>query len=371
MNDTKNINKLNIFKNNVNKINDKKNINKLNNFKNNDNNEYNIYINTINTNNTKDMNKNKLLYKQSINTSSKIDNKFKGIVRLNSKYSINQELKPGNFGKILLALNKQTNKYVVMKITPPHNKMLIKEAKIYIFLQEKNFGITPEYYEYKESKKHDIMITEYYGHDLSYWKDQQTYLNEYYDNYFTHFDLNTSLIILYGLIKIIQILHHYNVIYHDIKPENFLIDDISNLTFDNINQHLKIIDFGLAEKLTKEQLQQTDYVVKNERGMISGTLRYCSKNAYNGYEQTYKDDFESIIYLIVYLYKGYLPWQSNLGEKKKNKESLNPEDFIPDELSFLRELYKQNFNLQFNEKMDYTNILRTIRKIYMMNNKKE
>lgn len=346
-------------------MNDKKNINKLNIFKNNimTNNIYNNTINNIKPN------KHKGSLKQTETLNSQ--DKFKGIVRLNSKYSIIQELKPGNFGKILLALNKQTNKKVIMKITPPENSMLTKEAKIYIFLQSKKYDITPEYYEYKNSKKHDIMITEYYGHDLSYWLCQQTYLNEYYGNYFTHFDLNTCLIIFYGLVRIIQILHHYNLIYHDIKPENFLIDDISDLTFENVNQHLKIIDFGLAEKLTKEQLQQTDYVIKNDRGMISGTIRYCSKNAYNGYEQTYKDDFESIIYLIVYLYKGYLPWQSNLGEKKKNKESLNPEDFIPDELSFLRELYKQNINLQFNEKMDYINILKTIKMIYKMNNNKD
>ena len=347
-------------------MNDKKNINKLNIFKNN-----NIINNTIYNNTINNINQNK--YKGSSLEKKTLNNqdKYKGLIRVNSKYKIIQELKPGNFGKILLALNKQTNKQVIMKITPSHNKMLTKEAKIYIFLQEKNFGITPKYYEYQEANTHDIMITEYYGHDLSYWKDQQTYLNEYYDNYFTHFDLNTCLIIFYGLVKIIQILHHYNLIYHDIKPENFLLDDTSNLTFENINQHLKVIDFGLAEKLTKDQLQQTDYVVKNERGMISGTIRYCSKNAYNGYEQTFKDDFESIIYLIVYLYKGYLPWQSNLGEKKKNKESLNPEDFITDELSFLRELFKQNFNLQFNKKMDYTNILRTIKRIYNMNNKNE
>lgn len=319
-------------------------------------------------NDKKNINNLNILKKNTINKSEEILSSKNE--RLNSKYKIIQELKPGNFGKILLALNKQTNKKVIMKITPLHNKMLTKEAKIYLFLQEKNYGITPEYYEYKESKKYDIMITEYYGHDLSYWLCQQTYLNEYYDNYFTHFDLNTCLIIFYGMVKIIQILHHYNIIYHDIKPENFLIDDISDLTFKNINQHLKIIDFGLAEKLTKEQLQQINPNIINKNGLASGTPRYCSKSAYRGNEQSYQDDFESIIYLIVYLYKGYLPWQKNLGEKIKKKDSLNPEDFIPDELSFLRELYKQNINLHFNEKMNYTNVLKSIKIVYYMTCKK-
>ena len=285
---------------------------------------------------------------------------------INCRYRILEKLKPGSFGKILLGIDKETNKKVIMKLTKSNNAMLYKESKIYIIL--KNTNITPRFYNYKTSKKHDLMILEYYGHDLNYWLSQQRNLNNYCDILFNHFDLNTTLIIAYGLIKILKVLHHYNIIYQDIKPDNFLIDNINNLTFENINNHLKIIDFGLSEQLTEEQLKQTDYINKSEKGMISGTIRYCSKNAYNGYEQTYKDDFESIIYLIVYLYQGYLPWQSNLGNNKKDKEKLNPEDFIPNELSFLILHFKRNNMLKFNEKLNYSYVLATIKKYYNLIN---
>lgn len=287
--------------------------------------------------------------------------------KLNSGYKIINELKSGSFGRILLAINKQNNQQVIMKMTNSNNDMLSKEAKYYVFLQK--FNITPKYYGYKVSNKHDLLITEYYGHDLNYWISQQKLLNEYMNNYFTHFNINMVLLILYGIIKIIQVLHKYNIIYHDIKPENFLIDNLDNLTFDNINEHLKIIDFGLSEQLTKEQLLQEDYIVNNGKGNISGTLRYCSKKAYNGYEQTYKDDIESIIYLIVYLYQGYLPWQSTLKENKKDKEYLQPEEFIPKELSFLIEIYNKNSKLKFNKKLNYDILLKIIQKYYNKINK--
>lgn len=274
------------------------------------------------------------------------------------RYIIETKLTPGSFGKILLCYDTKLNKRVILKIEPSDKKLLQKEYNFYTLLN--HYTITPTCYKFKSNEKFNLLFIEYYGHDLKYWLNKQTNITYKYDKYFTHFNIRDILIISYGLIKILQILHLNNIIYHDIKPNNFLLNTMDNLTIDNIHEHLKIIDFGLSAQLTPEQLKQTKYIVKSDKGLLSGTIRYCSKNAYNGYEQTYKDDFESMIYLIIYLYNGYLPWQSNLNEHKINKEDIDLEKFIPKELYFLLPFYNKNMLLDFNKHINYNILLKCI-----------
>ena len=66
---------------------------------------------------------------------------------------------------------------------------------------------------------------------------------------------------------------------------------------------------------------------KNDKGAkFIGTLRYSSVNSHKGIRQCRKDDLESLMYILIYFYKGKLPWQDVKSKKKEEKHQKIKEE---------------------------------------------
>ena len=111
------------------------------------------------------------------------------------------------------------------------------------------------------------------------------------------------------MLERIKFVHEHYHIHRDIKPDNFVmgIEEDENKVY--------IIDFGLSKKY-KSQSKNLHIPFKTNKNM-TGTARYCSINTHLGYEQSRRDDLESIGYVLVYFLRGVLPWQ---GIKIKSNE---------------------------------------------------
>ena len=109
------------------------------------------------------------------------------------------------------------------------------------------------------------------------------------------------------MIERIKVVHNNYHIHRDIKPDNFVmgINDYQKKVF--------LIDFGLSKKY-KSQSKGTHIPFRTDKN-ITGTARYCSINTHNGFEQSRRDDLESIGYVLIYFLKGILPWQGLKIEK--------------------------------------------------------
>ena len=67
-----------------------------------------------------------------------------------------------------------------------------------------------------------------------------------------------------------------------------------------------LIDFGLAKKYRSARGNHVKFSIKSR---VTGTPRFSSLNAMRGVEQNRRDDLESLCYIIIYFFNGFLPWQ--------------------------------------------------------------
>lgn len=123
------------------------------------------------------------------------------------------------------------------------------------------------------------------------------------------FSLKTTCMIGIQMIDRIEYIHSKKIIHRDVKPDNFSMGRGNN------SHILYILDFGLAKKYWSSTRKSHIPFIKGKK--LTGTARYASINALSGYEQSRRDDLESVFYILLYFLKGSLPWQ---GIKINNKE---------------------------------------------------
>ena len=108
-------------------------------------------------------------------------------------------------------------------------------------------------------------------------------------------------------LECIKSLHDHDIVHRDIKPENFLIRE---------NRSICLIDFGLSMHYKINGRHIDDGI-----GEVAGTPLYQSARSHKGYICSRRDDMESWIYSLLFLYKKGDPdielWE-NLDESEMN-----------------------------------------------------
>ncbi|CAD8077065.1 unnamed protein product [Paramecium sonneborni] len=267
-------------------------------------------------------------------------------LKINNQFVTQKKISQGSFGIVMQGIDQKNGNQVAIKIERPENEhlhSLDKEVEILERLQ--NIQGVPQIYYYGWEDQYNVIVMELLQKDLSSILKQRK-----------KFSLKSIFQLSIELVLILEEIHKQGVLHRDLKPENMMLDD-KNTVY--------LIDFGISKIYIRKNGMLIPF---KDRLPFVGTSRYASISAHKGYELGRKDDLESLIYVMLYCFKGNLPWQNlkhipddqrtnKIGEMKENIEAKELFKDLPNE--FIR-IYEYLRKLTYASEPDYKTIVKLL-----------
>ncbi|KAI0273331.1 kinase-like domain-containing protein [Gloeopeniophorella convolvens] len=247
-------------------------------------------------------------------------------------YRVGKKIGEGSFGVIFEGVNLLNSQNVAIKFEPRKAEapQLRDECRSYRILAGCP-GI-PQIYHFGQEGLHNILVIDLLGPSLE----------DLFDMCGRKFSIKTVCMAARQMISRVQTIHEKNLIYRDIKPDNFLVGRPGTKASNVVH----VVDFGMAKQYRDPKTKQ--HIPYRERKSLSGTARYMSINTHLGREQSRRDDLESLGHVFMYFLRGSLPWQGLKAATNKQKYEKIGEKKQTTPIKELCEGYPEEFGIYLN-----------------------
>ena len=279
-----------------------------------------------------------------------------------NKYKVKNFKKLSKLCWTFQGVNIKNNEPIFIKIEKSNLKYKFIECEAYCLINLKGFGI-PKIISYGKVGIYNILIEELLGtslYDLWELRKQKEKPN-----------IKNVCMLALQILDRLEYIHSKNYIHRDIKPQNF----VNGRKDPNI---IYIIDFGFSHKYRSSRTGK--HIKYKFKKLAIGSLDYLSINGNMGYEQSRRDDLESLGYMLIFLATGSLP-SLELGRSKINinlkfyqisllKEAISAEKLcegLPEEFA---KYINYSRKLDFEEEPNYDYLRSLFSSILMKNQEK-
>jgi len=271
--------------------------------------------------------------------------------------SINKKIGEGTFGSVYFGITLKNNYYVAIKKIKNENITIASfQNEVNMLKELNNETYFPKFFYSEFSKNNKIIIQSLLGVNLKE-------LKEFCGG---KFPLYTILNIGIQLFERISVIHRHGILHRDLKPSNILY---GNFTTSNKKEKdsLFIIDFGLSKKYINNN-KHWNYSITQK---FVGTGDYASRHSLNGERVSRRDDVESIIYIMVYLFNGSLPWSDikdnysgseKYGKIRENMVNIDAKTLLNGLPNVFEFIYKNILILDFKEEPPYEHFITLLEK---------
>ena len=253
---------------------------------------------------------------------------------IGNKYQLVKKINQGSFGALYQGKNIRTGEIIAIKVekrSENSTNTLKYEANVYNHLKKINNFVKLRWF--GKDEKYNFLVIDLLGNSLKNELVRNTSQN------------NLEIVLNFGkkIINKLMILHENKIIHRDIKPDNIL------LNLDNSHEDIFLVDFSFCKKYIKSN---GEHIQKNKINKLIGSINYISLNVHDLTEPSRRDDLESVIYILIYLYCGKLDWENSMSitgihEMKKNIiYNQNIPVYFRNMLTYVR-------SLEFNERPNY------------------